>query len=97
MSVPEHVPSNAGLNQGTFQTSRGGLLDSAAEALSALTCPYYLAQWPDEPPREGRYGLSTCGGGCHQEPSCITDSPTGGWEKQLLDAARLLSEDTAHV
>jgi hypothetical protein len=36
-------------------------------------CPYYAGT-----------GDRTCKSGCWQEPSCITDEPSGGWESQVF-------------
>ncbi len=35
-------------------------------------CPYYAGT-----------GKQTCQSGCWQEPSCITDKPSGGWESEV--------------
>jgi hypothetical protein len=51
----------------------------ASDALGALTCPYYVSE-------------GTCESGCHDEPRCVTDTPTGGWEMHLYKAAVALLE-----
>lgn len=53
------------------------LLDSASEALNALSCPYYN-------------GRGICASGCYTEPSCQTDAPTEGWVAQLFESAEKL-------
>jgi hypothetical protein len=64
----------------TDPTERDLLLEQAGEAVSAMSCPAY------------RFA-GTCVSGCSQEPSCQVDEPTEGWERQLLDAAILLTAD----
>jgi hypothetical protein len=57
--------------------SRDEALEIACEALSALTCPYYRFEAP-------------CESGCTQEPGCVVDRPSEGWERVLRDAAEEL-------
>lgn len=52
-------------------------IERCSAALSALTCPYRT---------DGRQ----CESGCYAEPSCIVDTPVGGWERELADAAAVL-------
>lgn len=41
-------------------------------------CPYRLTcNNPDVPTEQ-------CGGGCHDEPQCMTCAPTGGWPREVL-------------
>lgn len=46
---------------------------SAAVALTFLTCPY-------------RNGIGICHAGCRDEPECRTCEPEGGWAQQLREA-----------
>lgn len=45
-------------------------------------CPYFAVwhhlPWKD---REGAFGPGTCGGGCWEEPACITEQPLEGWPR----------------
>lgn len=54
-------------------------IESASEALSALTCPYYN-------------GVGKCYQGCRDEPICQTNEPTEGWAWQLREACGKGSE-----
>lgn len=56
-------------------------VEEASEALNAIACPYYR-------------GVGSCASGCYTEPFCQADTPTGGWEQQLLDAARTIHRIT---
>lgn len=59
-------------------------LESASEALGALTCPWYR-----------RVGI--CQSGCHDEPVCQTNEPSEGWAEQLARAASELSDPSGTV
>jgi hypothetical protein len=57
------------------------LREELEEALTMVRCPYYQ--------REG-----VCATGCWDEPACVVNRPTGGWEaeieslrKELVDGA----------
>lgn len=53
--------------------------DCTDDELNLSDCAYYRASHGDPDPGDGNYGPGTCSYVCHDEPSCITSQPSGGW------------------
>lgn len=42
------------------------------EELIKISCPYYIASTGGPKDVPGAFGPGTCGGGCYDEPRCMT-------------------------